>query len=279
MSVLGQRCLYGTLLGGAALALLAADRNFGSQVGFTFLCLVFVMGGWLEFSRTSGIEDSRHLRIGDAVVVAAIAGEWWILREAVGGERSLALHVFLPFAVLGALIVTSFRRPPSRASFGAIALCFLGLVYLLLPALCFLRLRFLEDGTSWVLFTLLLAKMNDTGAYFVGRSFGRTPLTTISPKKTWEGALGGLVCGLLVAYAFSSWREPGLFSPLAGTILGVAGGIAGQVGDLAESYWKRAVGAKDSGSMIPALGGALDIMDSVLFCAPVVYLWAVFVGA
>ena len=126
---------------------------------------------------------------------------------------------------------------------------------------------------GWVLLLVLGVWAYDTGAYLVGRQFGRRRfLTHISAAKTVEGAVGGLVATTVVAVA-GLWAlgEP----PLGGLILGPLLGLSAQVGDLAESMLKRAAGAKDSGTLIPGHGGILDRIDSFLFAAPVVTLYAI----
>jgi phosphatidate cytidylyltransferase len=124
---------------------------------------------------------------------------------------------------------------------------------------------------GWILVLILGVWAYDTGAYFVGRRFGRRKfLTHISPSKTYAGLVGGLVACTIVVTAIAV----GLGEPVAiGLILGPLLAGAAQAGDLAESMLKRAAGMKDSGSLIPGHGGILDRLDSFLFAAPVVTLF------
>jgi phosphatidate cytidylyltransferase len=116
--------------------------------------------------------------------------------------------------------------------------------------------------------------MSDTGAFYFGRVFGRHKLyPSISPGKTWEGALGGLLCSLVPVLLFSHSRfssicEIDLFYLCFAACLS----IFGQIGDLAESMVKRAYGVKDSGGILPGHGGILDRIDGVLFSIPVLYV-------
>jgi phosphatidate cytidylyltransferase len=126
-------------------------------------------------------------------------------------------------------------------------------------------------GAQLLLFLLVLIWVGDTLAYVVGRQFGRHPMAVqLSPGKTWEGAAANLAGSLLVALAFAHWTEF-RFTFLAPAA--VLGNIAGQIGDLMESAYKRAAGAKDSSALLPGHGGILDRIDSLIFAAPVVWYY------
>jgi phosphatidate cytidylyltransferase len=122
-----------------------------------------------------------------------------------------------------------------------------------------------------VFFLLIIVWAGDAGAYYVGRKLGRTKLSPrISPKKTVEGLIGGILSSLLAAAVvhFTFFRQ---FPLMHAMIAAVFLSIAGVVGDLAESMWKRSADVKDSGAMIPGHGGFLDRSDSILFTAPILY--------
>ncbi len=131
-------------------------------------------------------------------------------------------------------------------------------------------------GFALTLMLIVTVWVMDTAAYFMGRSFGRRQLSTISPKKTWEGAAAGFIAAILTAWGMSR-LSGGEFSPLFAAGVGVVIGVFGQVSDIAESMIKRAVGAKDSSNLLPGHGGILDRFDSYIFLAPVVYYYAVLV--
>lgn len=129
----------------------------------------------------------------------------------------------------------------------------------------------MQPGVAWIYYACAITWLQDTSAYFVGRRFGRHKLAPIlSPKKTWEGAAGGLlgailtgiVCVLLLGLPITL---------LQGALLGLVGGIVGPLGDLSESLIKRQVGLKDAGNLIPGHGGILDRADSLLFTVPILY--------
>jgi phosphatidate cytidylyltransferase len=135
----------------------------------------------------------------------------------------------------------------------------------------------LGSERGWILLLLLAVWSYDTGAFLVGRRFGRERfLTHISPSKTYAGLVGGVVTTTIVVGAMLVGLGQ---SPLHALVLGPLAALAAQAGDLAESMLKRAAGEKDSGNLIPGHGGMLDRLDSFLFAAPVVTLYVVAVLA
>lgn len=137
-------------------------------------------------------------------------------------------------------------------------------------------IRELRPGGYWLTIMLIVTVwIMDTAAYFFGKNFGRRQLSVISPKKTWEGAAAGFISAILTAWGLSK-LSGGAFSPAFAAGAGVLIGIFGQVSDIAESMLKRAVGAKDSSSILPGHGGIMDRFDSYIFLAPVIYYYAVF---
>jgi phosphatidate cytidylyltransferase len=129
----------------------------------------------------------------------------------------------------------------------------------------------LTAGRYWMLFGLMVNWMGDTGAYYIGRKWGRHKLApVVSPGKSWEGAVGSAAVSILFGVIFLPPAIPGVSIAVAG-LLALLTNAAGQLGDLAESAIKRSAGVKDSGSMLPGHGGMLDRLDSTLFTLPV--LW------
>ena len=128
------------------------------------------------------------------------------------------------------------------------------------------------EGSKLVFFLLLVVWLGDSGAYYVGKTFGKHKLTRISPKKTVEGLAGGIATSILTAVVihFTFFRE---FPLLHAIIAGVLLSFAGVVGDLAESMWKRSAAVKDSGTLIPGHGGFLDRFDSIFYTAPILYTY------
>jgi phosphatidate cytidylyltransferase len=131
-------------------------------------------------------------------------------------------------------------------------------------------------GQFYVLYLLLVTKFSDMGAYLAGSLFGRHKLVPhISPHKSWEGLLGAVL--LAVGGSFGLWYlipdKLSVFTPTDLAVLGVLLGLAAVIGDLAESIVKRSADAKDSGGLLPGIGGVLDLIDSVLFTAPIMFFY------
>ena len=174
-------------------------------------------------------------------VVVTIAVAWWFIA-----------FLWLCLAPERVTTVTA-----ALAGFLSLVPCWLALVHV----------TFSTQSTRWVLFTLGLVWAGDTGAFFVGRWLGRVPLAPrVSPKKTWEGAIGGIIASGAVAWACAKWVFHMEAWPFVMTCVAIA--ALSIVGDLTESMLKRAAGLKDSGTIFPGHGGMLDRIDSVTAAAP-----------
>ena len=133
------------------------------------------------------------------------------------------------------------------------------------------RILAISDGFLLPLLIIASIWINDTMAYIVGSLIGRTPLSKISPKKTWEGTVGGIVLSVAIM-SFAGWRANGIWQHYA--FISLIAAVAGTFGDLFESKLKRMAGVKDSGNFMPGHGGFLDRFDSLLFAIPFVWLYA-----
>ncbi len=181
-------------------------------------------------------------------------------------------------AMVAAMIWTTLRPGPELSGaadrFGRLAA---GIGWLsLLGFLPWIR-RF-DQGLSWVFVVLAISWLGDTGGYFAGRFFGKTPLyPRISPKKTREGVVGGMALATAGMFVARAVALPAL-TVVDCLVLGIVVCGAGVLGDLGESMLKRAFEVKDAGNILPGHGGMLDRIDSVMFVAPLVYGYVVLVG-
>jgi phosphatidate cytidylyltransferase len=164
---------------------------------------------------------------------------------------------------------------------GNLAVTVFGIVYLTIPLGCALMINYFfspeqgQDGRLWLLYVLVVSKVTDVGAYFVGKGLGNTKLAPwISPKKTVEGAIGGFISALAVSFIFVSVAKASgaiALSFVQNLWLSITITILAQLGDLTESLLKRDAGVKDS-SRLPGFGGILDVIDSLVFTLPFMYL-------
>jgi phosphatidate cytidylyltransferase len=183
-------------------------------------------------------------------------------------ERLLATPEFyLAFFLVGAASLALASRRGIADSLPSGAVSAAGLLFIAWPLSYLIRLH--VAAPRFVLFALVLVWAGDTAAFFVGRSIGRHLLApAISPQKTWEGAVGNVLGTVVAGYVFSKWLPPPTVYILIAAVLV---SVAGQIGDLFESAWKRGAGVKDSGSLLPGHGGILDRIDALLLAVPVVW--------
>ena len=187
------------------------------------------------------------------------------------GPSSLEAVFFL--FVLGIAALTLWTRRPLVEALPAAGVSASGLILVAFPLSFAVRLHGTgREGPLLLLFAMVIIWVGDSAAYFVGRWIGKHALAPhLSPKKTWEGTVASFVGSLIVAVVFARF----MIMPL-GHLLGMAavGNVAGQVGDLLESAYKRSAGIKDSGSILPGHGGVLDRIDALILAIPVVwYYW------
>jgi len=213
-------------------------------------------------------DGERPLRL---VVVGLLGGAIHSLPMLCGTQ------VLPPVLSLSVMIValTMLMRRHHLASAGRhMAACVASLLYVPLLASVWPLMKS-DFGPGWLFMTLCLAFFSDTVAYIFGRLWGRHKLyPAVSPGKTWEGAVGGLVGGMLATVVAGSLLLVPDLSLGHAVVLGVVGSLFGQVGDLFESMLKRGYGVKDSSALLGAHGGMLDRVDALLFVAPIVYYYA-----
>jgi len=241
---------------------------------FAVVVAVAAFAAAMEFYRLLPATSIPRISLFGAFSAAALVMGVYFLR----GESPLLVTLAVAFSLLWVLVQGQVEGAYLRWA-GLLG----GILYLGWMLSHLVSLRALDHGLEWVAFAIFTTFAADTGAYAVGRAMGRRPMApVISPKKTWEGAIGGFLGAVMAALALAWFLSPatGLGLPIGyghALILGALVGIFAQVGDLAESLLKRSVGVKEAGAIIPGHGGILDRLDSVIFAAVVVYYYSVWV--
>lgn len=223
---------------------------------------------------------AKKLKLQPEVAAGYLAGAALITIHLQNDPANVLLVLFVIIAVtIGTMIAFTLRGGPFDKMIASVGATLVGVLYvpLLGSHLVALRTGFTQPLSAHLLsFFFLVLMGSDAGAYYTGRALGRRKLApSISPGKTWEGAVGGVVAALLMADLAHFWffRELPLkyMMPLAGVMA-----VLGIFGDLAESALKRGAGAKDAANILPGHGGILDRLDSLLFNAPLIYYFARF---
>jgi phosphatidate cytidylyltransferase len=236
----------------------------GGLIGATVL-----VGAW-EWSAFLGVASTAP-RLCYVAAIAACAALAWVY--ALDPTRFLWVMRLTTLWWVAALLWLVWA--PHRG--GRVAAAAAGVMALVPAWLALVRIDTLwESGAQWTFFILLLTFAADTGAFFAGRTFGRVRLAAhVSPNKTWEGVLGGVLLALLIAVLANFWFQRPWLPFLA---LCTAAACFSVVGDLTESMLKRHVGLKDSGKLFPGHGGMLDRMDSVTAATPMMTLGLMWMG-
>ncbi len=258
--MLGQRILTAVgLVAILALVLIVLPQD----LAVVALGILILVGAW-EWALLAGLQGTATRSAYVAVCTAAMVALWHATVLPADFERAMILTMLGWIPLFGWIVIAPHR---SASWLAAIA----GL-WALVPTWIALSRLYVQDanGPELVVFVLLLAWAADIGAYFAGRRFGRFRLApVVSPNKTWEGVLGGLAAGFLVALAGRAWFE---LPALAFLSLCIAAVLVSIVGDLLESMFKRQRGLKDSGSLLPGHGGLLDRIDSLTSSVPLLAL-------
>ena len=231
---------------------------------FNLLVAVVALGALWEFYRIAektGFPVAKTVGLAGGVAALSIP----MLPRPVGaGEIGAGL------LLLGALAAVAplFAKVELSSALGGAGATVFGVLAVPLPATAMCSLRLVSPRA--VLFLFLIVWGCDSFAYYTGKNFGRRKLAPrVSPNKTWEGTLGGLVGATAIGAAGGAWWLAPELGPVAGAAAGALASSAGQLGDLVESLWKRGAGVKDSGTFLPGHGGFYDRIDSLLFAGPV----------
>ena len=252
---LRKRIITAVILGGGFLAIALLLPAIATYILLTLLILAGAWE-WSGFLRLSSV----GWRVLYVTLVAGLLPVIWLVAESPEG-REIVLAVAVVWWVI-AVVWIAFAPQRVTSLLAGLA----GLLALVPAWLALLRLRS-DLGAQWMLFTFLLVIAADIGAFFAGRRFGRLRLApTVSPGKTWEGVLGGIAGGAILAICGSVWFGVPAYAFVPLCLAVVAFSI---VGDLTESLLKRFAGLKDSGTLFPGHGGVMDRIDSVTGAAPV----------
>ncbi|MEZ4265023.1 MAG: phosphatidate cytidylyltransferase [Myxococcota bacterium] len=268
------RLATGLVLAPLIIWLVLAGPTWAVQL---FLWAAGVLAGYELFAMAM---PGRRVEIGASVLmVAAIlgiaavsllprAGQFRLLEATghqVGGWGVVVPGILALLPILPGLLVLA--RPHPLEGAGARLMALYGGTAFISATFTFVLM--LGTSPEALMISFAIVWLGDTGAYFAGRSLGRHKLyELISPKKTVEGAVGGLLASVLGAWGMAAWIHPYL-EPWKVITAAVVGGVVAQCGDLVESAFKRAYGVKDSGKLLPGHGGVLDRLDGFLFAAPI----------
>lgn len=263
--MLAKRLLVTIILLPVGVAAILAGGWYLTALIAIFMCLA----AW-EYSilfHTGGLQPASALVVGGTLIL--------LIGRNVNGFESAPWMISLVILLGMTYHLVAYERGRDQAGTD-FAVTLAGVIYIGWFGAYFISLRNLPDGKWWILVVLPAIWFADAGAYFVGKRFGRHKLCPrLSPKKTWEGYLGGILAGVLLTTLLATiWRfgagPDSAITPLRGALVGLVMGIFPTLGDLGESMIKRQVGVKDSGNVLPGHGGAFDRIDS--------WLWAVVIG-
>lgn len=260
---------------------------FFSASSYALLFLLLLLVGWIEYA---ALIDRIHARQTHVYVTMG-----WILNglsvcllfsksSFLLGDFSLKNNLLLPLHMAGVILLIGGTFISKSLSFRHWIALAAGNVYITLPfawAQDLYGCGPFPDAALvslspvwWTVVCIATMWTNDTMAYLLGSLIGRTPFSKISPKKTWEGTLSGIICAtVLIGWILDRCLYDEVFHPVTGYLLIFLLAVAGTIGDLFESKLKRLAGVKDSGQLMPGHGGVLDRFDSFLFAIPVLYLF------
>ncbi len=285
-------------MGALLIALVICVLLFDPAPWYPFLLSLAVFlaaAGSVELYHLIGAAHGLSLWLSGGSVLMVLLANWpahlWPDRFGSDPWR-IVLAVFMAVVLLGFLVEMATFRPPSQTSESStgsgnvvvrLALLVWITAYLGLLSSFLIQLRWLPpflpqlggggEGGALAL-GIFIPKCCDIGAYFTGRLLGRHKMAPVlSPKKTWEGVLGGLLLSAAATVAINRLLSVVPGGDPAAAVFGLVVGGAGVLGDLAESMIKRDCRRKDASQMMPGFGGVLDVIDSILFAAPIAYFW------
>ena len=275
---LGKRLISAVVLAGFFLSSLI----FFPPVALLVVLMVVSCLATLEFYSfldTSNMPNYRLLGLAGGVALHVVT--WLALRHA--GARAGEWEMLVVLCVTLTVVLRTFTQAHNTKQIITMGGTLLGFLYVPFLLNFFVRLCIgwtPQTGRMLILYLLLVVKWTDGGAYLVGCAIGRHKMfPRISPAKSWEGFIGGMTFAVATSLIFyfctrGMFGDALRFGLVDAVVLGLLLGLFGVLGDLAESLFKRAAGVKDSSRMIRGMGGVLDVVDSLLFTAPILYAYA-----
>lgn len=248
---------------------------------YIFMNVVVSLAVW-EFYMICWAKGLYAYRVWGVIgTVAMISGSWFFFGQTNQLRNSYDFDILILLIFAVGVFLRQFPRELNSRGIEMMAATLFGLIYVGWLGNFITRVNFAvpnNQGRYFVMYLVVCTKFTDIGAYLVGSTIGRHKMTPkISPKKTWEGTFGGIAFAVGGSFLCLSLYKSELsafgMNAMHATILGILLGIAAVIGDLAESLIKREAGVKDSGTILPGHGGALDLLDSLLFCAPLLYVY------
>lgn len=265
-NVYAKRWITGIILAAVILAIIL----FGSVKALAVVITIFIIGGVWEYNNIvfgKGFFKEKMESLIFALVIPLAT---------LFGDSQLILSV-LAFCIMIVFIMFLWSVKESTFDILTVAKVIFGIMYIPFLMSHFILLRKMPAGELWVLFVLVLAFAGDTAALYVGKYFGKNKLISlVSPGKTVEGTIALVLGSVVACLIFSCFFLPEV-SFMHILIISLIGSIIGQLGDLCESAIKRNYGHKDASSLLPGHGGLLDRMDCLIFIAPFVYYYLIFV--
>ncbi len=274
MSVLKTRIILGTAMLIAFCGIIYIDYAFDSDIGIGILGML--AGGICLFEFYNIVEKKGFAPFKLSGIIGGIIvflGLWFSTHE----DGLKPIFSFILFPIIFWLFFVQALKRGIDDTIKNISVTVFGIIYICFFLSFIMPIRHMHDGLNVILIVLLLTKGGDIGGYLFGRKFGRHKFSSFSPNKTIEGASFALFCSVLIAVGLNAL--PGMrVMPLYLIVpFGLLVGASGIIGDLIESIIKRDMAVKDSSSAIPAFGGLLDILDSLLISIPVAYFFLILI--
>jgi len=276
----GWRLISSLVLWGVMLAVIFLAKR---PIWLYLFINLFITRAIWEFYRICEAKGLRTFKVWGVIgTVAMISGSWFFYLQPNRLELSYDFDILIMLVFALGVFIRQFPQKLNPAGIETMAVTLFGLIYVAWLGNFITRINFTSDqGRYFVMLLVVVTKFTDMGAYIIGSTLGRHKMIPrISPKKTWEGTAGGIVFAIGGAVMCLCWPRQLSQGILAAGMnlthaltLGFLLGTAAVIGDLAESLIKREAGVKDSSNILPGHGGALDMLDSFLFTAPLLYVY------